>query len=134
MRLEGGCYCGAVRYVAEGDPVLKAQCVCRECTHITGGGPNLFIAMPPGGFSFVKGATKPFKRSDLERAVTREFCAECGTHLVTRAPGFPAVIVKAGSLDDRSLYGEPDMTIFACDKEAFHYLPQGKPVFDRMPG
>ena len=42
MRLEGGCYCGAVRFVTEGDPVMKAQCVCRECAHITGGGPNVF--------------------------------------------------------------------------------------------
>src|SRR3954451_2042976 len=26
MRLEGGCYCGEVRYVAEGDPMMQAQC------------------------------------------------------------------------------------------------------------
>ena len=31
MKLEGGCYCGEVRYVAEGEPTLKAQCHCREC-------------------------------------------------------------------------------------------------------
>ena len=31
MALEGGCYCGGVRYVAEGDPMMKAECLCREC-------------------------------------------------------------------------------------------------------
>jgi hypothetical protein len=46
MRLEGGCYCGAVRYVAEGEPVLRAQCHCRACQHISGGAPNLFMLMP----------------------------------------------------------------------------------------
>ncbi len=30
MKLEGGCYCGEVRYKAEGKPMMKAQCHCRE--------------------------------------------------------------------------------------------------------
>ena len=87
MKLEGGCYCGNVRYVAEGEPALKAQCHCRECQYISGGSPNLFLLMPADGFRYTKGAPKGFTRSDLESAVTREFCAECGTHIVTRWPG-----------------------------------------------
>src|SRR5579871_2086401 len=84
MALEGGCYCGAVRYQAEGKPQLKAQCHCRECQYITGGSPNMFLLMPPDGFRYTKGAPKQFTRSDIENPVTREFCAECGTHLATR--------------------------------------------------
>ena len=102
MRLEGGCYCGAVRYKAEGDPMMQAQCHCRECQYISGGAPNTFIAMPAAGFSYIIGQPKQFTRKDLERAVTREFCAECGTHLVTKVPGLPAAILKVGTLASQS--------------------------------
>ena len=132
MKLEGGCYCGSVRYLAEGEPMMKAQCHCRECQYLTGGSPNMFLAMPIGGFSYTKGAPKQFKRSDLERPVTREFCADCGTHLVTRPPGFPAVIVKVGTLDDPSLFA-PQMAIYTIDKQAFHQIPDGMPTFERLP-
>jgi hypothetical protein len=134
MRLEGGCYCGGVRYLAEGEPRLKAECYCRECQHISGGGPNLFLLMPPDGFSFTKGAPKGFARSDLDNPVTREFCAECGTHLTTRRPGLDAVILKVGTLDDPSLFGGPRMAIYTVDKQAFHHLPDGLPAFERLPG
>ena len=33
MKLEGGCYCGNVRYMSEGKPALKAQCMCAETHH-----------------------------------------------------------------------------------------------------
>ena len=60
MRLEGGCYCGAVLYVAEGKPVLRAQYHCRACQHIAGGAPNLFMLMPAEGFAYTKGAPKTY--------------------------------------------------------------------------
>ena len=40
----------------------------------------MFVAMPVGGFKYTADQPKQFSRSDLDRAVTREFCAECGTH------------------------------------------------------
>jgi hypothetical protein len=133
MKLEGGCYCGALRYVAEGEPMMKAQCHCRECQYISGGAPNLFMLMPLAGFRYSKGAPKQFTRSDLEGAVTREFCAECGTHLITRRPGLPAVVLKIGTLDDPSLYGGAQSAIFTIDSQPFHHIPAGLPSFERLP-
>jgi len=133
VKLEGGCYCGSVRYVAEGEPMMKAQCHCRECQYIAGGAPNMFMLMPIGGFSYTKAAPKQFTRSDLERAVTREFCPECGTHIVTRRPELPAVVLKVGTLDQPELFGAPQSAIYTIDKQPFHQIPEGIPTFERLP-
>jgi len=133
MTFEGGCYCGRVRYVAEGKPRLKAQCHCRECQYISGGAPNLFMLTPEAEFRNVKGAPKIFARSDLDRPVTREFCENCGSHLTTRRTDLPFVILKIGTLDDPGLYAGPQMAIYACDKQPFHIIPEGMPTFERMP-
>ena len=135
MKVEGGCYCGDVRYEAEGDALVKAQCHCRECQYITGGAPNMFMAMPKEGFRFTKGEPKAFSRSDLENPVTREFCPNCGTHLLTRSPKRPdAVIVKVGTLDDTSQFGKPAIAIFTCDQQPYHQIPAGVKTFERRPG
>ncbi|HWA90370.1 MAG TPA: GFA family protein [Rhizomicrobium sp.] len=133
MALTGGCYCGKVRYAASGDAALKAQCHCRECQYITGGGPNFFMLMPPDGFAYSQGAPKQFTRSDIPDPVTREFCADCGTHLVTRRPGLPFVILKVGTLDDPGVFGGPRMAIFTVDSQAFHHVQDGIPAFERLP-
>jgi hypothetical protein len=135
MKLAGGCYCGGVRYEASGDPLFKGQCHCRECQYISGGSPNVTMGMSEAGFAYTKGAPKAFQRGDLENPVTREFCPECGTHLLSRAPSLAgAVLLKVGTLDDPSAFGAPQMAIFTIDKQSFHQVPEGCPVFERMPG
>ena len=64
--------------------------------------------------------------------MTREFCPECGTHLVTKVPGLPAVVLKVGTFDDPALF-DPQMAIYTVDKQAFHHVPDGMPSFERLP-
>lgn len=133
MSMTGGCYCGAIRYEATGAPVMKSQCHCRECQYISGGGPNYFMILPQEGFSYTAGTPNSFTRPDLDAPVTREFCPNCGTHILTRRPGLDMVILKVGTLDNPADYGGPDSAIHTLDMQPFHVIPEGLPSFEKRP-
>ncbi len=78
---------------------------------------------------------KQFARADLSNPVTREFCPDCGTQLVSKAPhALPDVmLIKVGTMDDPKKF-TPDLAIFTVDKQAFHHVPSEMPAFERMPG
>jgi hypothetical protein len=65
----------------------------------------------------------------------REFCAVCGTHILTRTPRRPgAVVLKVGTFDDPALFGGPQVAIWTGDGQDFHHIPDGIPRFERFPG
>jgi len=135
MKITGHCYCTELRFEAEGDPLFKGQCHCRECQYISGGHPNAVMGMPAAGFKYTAGKPALFTRKDLDNPVTREFCGTCGTHILARSPGLPgAVLLKVGTFDDQSVYGAPQMVIFTIDKQSYHQIPAGAAVFERVPG
>ena len=83
-----------------------------------------------------KGATGPLDKCPKCKAKLEpdaKFCPECGTHMVTRPVGLPAVVLKVGTLDDPALFGSPQMAIYTIDKQAFHQIPEGIPTFERLP-
>ncbi|MCP3987059.1 MAG: GFA family protein [bacterium] len=134
MKAEGGCYCGGLRYEIDGDPMFQGQCHCRQCQYISGGGPNYLVVLPEAGFRYSQGTCKGFNRTDLEAPVTREFCPECGTHILSRAPSMEGVvIVKVGTLDDPSVF-TPALAIHMLDRQPFHVLPEGMAGLERGPG
>ena len=112
---------------------MQAQCHCRECRSLTGGAANVFMAVPKAGLTFIQGAPKSFSRDDLPAPVTRDFCANCGTHLLTRSPNLPdAVILKVGSLDDPT-EANPAIAIYTCDQLPFQTIPPGVASFEHLP-
>ncbi len=134
MKAEGGCYCGGLRYQVDAEPMFKGQCHCRECQYISGGGPNYVMLLPETGFSYGQGTPKGFSRSDLEAPVTREFCADCGTHILTRSPAMAGVvIIKVGTLDDPAAFKGPKAAIYTAEKQGFHFIPDTLPSFEGFP-
>ena len=59
------------------------------------------------------------------------FCAECGTHVVTR-PNRPIAVIKVGTLDEPGQI-KPQVAIYTIDKQPFHHVPEGMPAFERLP-
>jgi hypothetical protein len=45
-QIEGGCLCGAVRFVATGEPLNVAWCHCESCRKHSGAPVSVFVAFP----------------------------------------------------------------------------------------
>lgn len=134
MKVEGGCYCGALRYEIDAEAVANMQCHCRQCQHLTGGSANVFVGVPESGFRYTKGTPKQYRRPDLETPVTREFCGECGTPILSKAPPLPGInLVKLGSLDEPTAFGNPQAAIFTAEKQPFHVIAGDMPQFEGLP-
>ena len=84
---------------------------------------ELFLPRDPASFDYTQGTPTQFTRPDLENAVTRDFRARCGTHILTRRPGLKELVLKVGTLDDSKGFIGPQMTIFTEDMQPFHQIP-----------
>ena len=130
--LTGGCQCGAIRFAVSAAPTRISICHCRMCQKASGAPFASLADIEHENFSWTRGTPAAFKSSSIAE---RDFCAACGTHVLSRAPGVPgAVLLKVGTFDDPSLFGGPQMVIFTIDKQSFHHLPEGVPAFERTPG
>lgn len=133
MVVTGGCYCGEIRYEINGSQEAAFQCHCRECQYLTGGNANIVVVFAESDFRYTKGLASSFARSDLENPVTRHFCGACGTGIGSRSPSRPnSMIVKVGTLDNPGEY-QAQAAIFTCDRQAYHYIPNNIPSFDKRP-
>lgn len=133
MAVTGGCYCGEVRYEVDGPQEAAFQCHCRECQYLTGGNANIVVVFAESDFRYTKGLASSFARSDLENPVTRHFCGACGTGIGSRSPSRPnSMIVKVGTLDNPGEY-QAQAAIFTCDRQAYHYIPNNIPSFEKRP-
>jgi hypothetical protein len=96
MPLSGGCQCGAVRFVVEGEILKASLCHCRMCQKAFGA---YFAPLAEvTGFRWTKGTPGHFRSSDIAR---RGFCVACGTPL-TYEPDAGVVEVAIGAFDDPS--------------------------------
>lgn len=108
MMLNGGCFCGHIRYQVSGTPFNATHCHCRICRRTTGAPFVTWFSVPRAQFTMTCGTPTTFAST---AAGTRTFCAHCGTQLTFAHKDFPNDIdVTTCSLDDPEAVPPVDQT------------------------
>jgi len=97
MTYTGTCFCGAVEVQAEGDPAGMGYCHCRSCRSWSGGPVNAFTLWPPEKVTVTKGADHVATYAKTEVS-DRQYCDQCGGHLMTRHPTLGVVDIFSATL------------------------------------
>ncbi len=114
-KLEGGCLCGAIRYVLTGPSTLVCQCCCKDCQKATGTGHTTIIGIHKSQLEITGEPVRYTTSGESGGSVTRHFCGVCGGRLYTSGDtAGDGVMVQAGSLDDPNAV-EPEKVIYFKD-------------------
>ena len=127
----GRCFCGEVRYVAEGPELYACNCHCESCRRASGGAYVPWATFHKDRFRVVSGILAEYRSTP---GVTRGHCSQCGTALtyehVDRAG---QIDITLASLDDPS-----DIRlrshIWVDDKPDWVVLHDGLPQFPQKAG
>ena len=94
---KGACFCGAVRIEVSGQPEAMGYCHCRSCRSWSAGPVNAFSLWKPETVRVTSGADRigTFAKTETSH---RQFCTQCGGHLMTNHPPFGLIDVYAATI------------------------------------
>ncbi len=96
--IEGGCFCGALRFAIDGGEYTAANCHCTMCRRVHAAPYVSWLVVPVEKFKYTQGETTTLQSSETG---TRYFCGACGTHVACVNQSHPDIIdITIGSLDD----------------------------------
>lgn len=95
--IEGGCFCGAIRYAIQAGDYPVANCHCSMCRRTSAAPFVTWMVVPIAAFEYRRGTPRVLQSS---ASGTRFFCARCGTPIACINTQHPDIIdITTGSLD-----------------------------------
>ena len=130
----GGCACGAVRYECSAEPIMAANCYCRDCQHSTGTAMASVLLVPKAALKLTGELKQYAVTGDSGNQVSRGFCPNCGSPILSLLPAMTDfVALKAGSLDDPAQF-KPIMQVFMKSAPPWAPVREDLAKFDKQPG
>jgi hypothetical protein len=131
MRIEGGCHCGEVRYLIEGEALTHALCHCSDCRRHSGAPMVGWTMYLEHQVRITKGEPKVYASSASGR---RHFCGKCGTGLFYfNAEILPGIVdVQSCTYDDPAAV-PPRVQIQLAERLSWMKDAHTLPGFERYP-
>ena len=128
----GSCLCGAVTYEVSGEFGEGYFCHCQRCRKATGSAFASNAKIRPEQFRLLTGhdVLKGFHHA--ETGLTRKFCGECGSPIVSERVVPHVMVVRLGSLDT-PLDWKPVGHIFVSSKAQWDHIHDDFPQYDDRP-
>lgn len=126
--LEGGCFCGAVRYQIDGPLGSASACHCSRCRKMSGGAASAFVGVPSASkLSWASGEHELTLHTD-GKGWGLAFCRICGSTLAGMFDG-KVQGVTLGTID-----GDPGVQIekhtFVGSKAPWDHIGGSAPQFE----
>ena len=126
---QGGCLCGAVRYVFRGEPLYTANCHCRSCQRAIGAGFVTWTAVKKEGFEVTK---EKIKYCETSVGMRRGFCDECGSSLESHGDSWDEYYVTSASLDDPSI-AKPVTNVYLEHRQPWVMVDESLRCYEKFP-
>jgi hypothetical protein len=95
--IEGGCFCGKIRYQIDDGDYPAGHCHCTMCRRTSGAPYVSWLVVPKARFKYTRAEPAVLESSAHGR---RYFCTSCGTPVVCIVDSHPDnVDITIGSLD-----------------------------------
>ena len=103
MKIDGGCYCGKIKFEAEVDPADVRICHCVDCQIMSGAPYRANVPAAKANVRFT-GEVKLFlKTAESGNKRYQAFCPECGTSMYSCAEKDPPVYtLRVGTIRQRA--------------------------------
>ena len=131
--MNGGCQCGAIRYVISGALPPAYACHCGDCKKQSGSAFGMSIAIEWARVIFSGSVATSEGLTFSGKPKLRCFCPKCGTRMWHRASANSEwITLKAGTLDCADLI-EPRGHLWVSKKQPWISLDSNIPAFDTQP-
>jgi hypothetical protein len=126
----GSCRCGAVRFEADGAPLVTMACHCRGCQRMSASAFSLSSLFPADRFRLTQGETV---RGGLRSGPDHRFCASCMSWLYTVPEGLEEFVNVRSPMFEDAAEHRPFIETFTSERLGWA-VSGAERSYDAVPG